>query len=201
MKRSINALACYLIASSSFAGSMGDINDSSGLKPYYLGLSGGYANANYQDTYTEYRNSLLFKTQVFDNSLQSGYGQIALGKKSEWNAFLFDQQIVISKLGGYKTITTEDVAGTGIFSQWTFSQSVDFGYDWMPKLSLHQNLEAYGILGAHYARFIYKKAPVISNPTSTEFNIYKDQIGFNLGAGLLYHINPSWDVGIKYSIL
>ena len=71
----------------------------------------------------------------------------------------------------------------------------------MPKLSLFQKLEAYGILGAHYARFVYQKFPVSVAPTITAFNIHSDQIGFNLGAGLNYHINPNVVLGIKYQHL
>ena len=192
MKKSLGLLLCTL-TSSVFAGAMGDVSTSAG-PTNYAAISGGYYNSNYQSNYTDYHSSVLYTKQSFNDVNSSGYAQFALGKSSQFGDFKFDQQVVLGKLGGNESFNTLD-------SKWTFRQNMDFGYDLMPKLSLFQRLEAFGILGAHYARFVYQKTPLNASPLTSAFNIHSDQIGFNLGAGLNYHIDQNFMVGIKYQHL
>jgi len=115
-----------------------------------------------------------------------------LGSSAHIGSLAFDHQLSVAKLGDSVRFKT----GRSNISNWRLTQNVDFGYDWMPKLNVLDKLTAYGILGAHYARFMYQKTTL--SQTSTRFNNHKDQIGFNLGAGLFYALCPQLDVGVKY---
>lgn len=181
-------LLLSIIAAPTFAGGMGDAQSSPPNRTY-VSIGGGYYGSNYQENYTNYSSGVLSKQESFNGSNTSGYGQVGLGASARIGSLSFDHQLSIAKLGDAVSFNTPQ-------STWRFSQNVDFGYDFMPKINMLQKISGYGLLGAHYARFTYQKKT--SSPTSTSFNTYKDQIGFNLGAGLNYHINAKVDLGIKY---
>jgi opacity protein-like surface antigen len=182
---SILSLAAFFPA---FAGGMGSQETSMGTT--YLFIGGGYYTGQYQSNYTNYFGGALTTQQSFNNSISNnGYGQIGLGTGAKIGSFLFDHQFAIGKLGGSDTFNA-------LNSNWYYKQTIDYGYDFMPKVSLWDSLNAYGILGAHYARFTYQKNPFPASATT--FNNGKDQIGFNLGAGFNYRITPNFAVGIKY---
>lgn len=192
MKTSI-ALLCSVIATPIFAGSMGDVS-SSMANSTYVSIGGGYYGADYRSNYTNYTLGALTTEQSFNDTNTNGYGQLGLGASAQIGSWVFDHQVSIAKLGGSDKFTTGS-------SNWSHTQNVDFGYDLMPKMSLLEKINAYGILGAHYARFTNKKIPFVVSSTPTEFNNYNDQVGFNLGAGLSYQVNPNVLVGIKYQHL
>lgn len=174
---------------SAFSGVMGAASVQSHSN--YLGLGGGYFGGNDQALYYHYTSSALTIQQSYNDTYQSGYGQISLGRQDHIDRLVFDHQIVVSKLGNTQKFTTSD-------SNWTWYQNVDFGYDWMPKINFSDAFNANGILGVHYARFTYQKKPYTQVSSTTAFDVYDDQIGFNLGAGLNYQINEQFAVGIKY---
>lgn len=186
MKASI-ALLVSITALPVFAGEMAGAHASPHTT--YVAIGGGYYGSNDQANYTNYTLGSLTAQQSFNDTNTSGYGQLGLGSSAQLGGFEFDHQLSIGKLGDAITFTTPD-------SNWRFSQNVDFGYDFMPKINMHPKISAFGILGVHYARFTYKKSS--SAPTATIFNDYKDQIGFNLGAGINYQFNDNVVIGIKY---
>tara|TARA_R110000868_G_scaffold115947_1_gene309275 strand:- start:286 stop:975 length:690 start_codon:yes stop_codon:yes gene_type:complete len=187
MKKSF-ALLCSIASLSAFAGGMGDVDLAQKNTTYAL-IGGGYYGSNFQANYTGYLFDDLFEKKSFNDTNNSGYGQIGLGATAHIGSLEFDHQLVLSKLG-------ESVKFQTGSSNWRFSQNIDFGYDWMPKVNLLDKLTGYGILGVHYARFTYQKTT--SSQTATRFNNYKDQVGFNLGAGLFYAIYHHFDLGVKY---
>ncbi len=191
MKTSI-AVILSVVACPVFSGGMGDV--SSETNSTYVAVSGGYYGANYRSNYTSYDSGILSTQQSFNDTNTNGYGQLGLGASAQLGSLAFDHQISIAKLGG------ADKFAVGS-SNWSHSQNVDFGYDFMPKLNLIQKISAYGILGAHYARFTNKSIPYASSTGLTEFNNYNDQIGFSLGAGLNYQVKSNIVVGIKYQHL
>jgi len=185
----ISAVLLLSIASlPTFAGSMGEENISPFNTTYVL-IGGGYYGSDYQANYTNYFLGALTAKQSFNDSNDGGYGQIGLGATAHIGSLAFNHQLVLAKLGDSVKFKTGS-------SNWRWSQNVDVGYDWMPKINIAEKLTGYGILGVHYARFTYQK--ITSSQTSTRFNNYKDQIGFNLGAGLFYTIYPQLDLGVKY---
>ena len=181
-------LLSTLTACPALAGAMADTQTSTPNRTY-VAVGGGYYSSNYQADYTHYTQGVLTSKESFNDAASNGYGQIGLGSRAHFGMLAFDHQLVISKLGGSESFTTPG-------SNWHFSQNVDFGYDWMPSIPLLEKLEGVGMLGVHYARFTYQKKS--SSLTAVTFNNYKDQIGFNLGAGLNYHLNEALDLGVKY---
>lgn len=186
-----SALLLCITPLSVFSGSVGEV-DIPTTNTTYAFIGGGYYGSDYQSNYTNYFLGALTRKQSFNDTNNSGYGQIGLGVTSHIGSFVFDQQLSLAKLGDSVTFQT----GNSNISHWKYSQNIDFGYDWMPKINVYEKLTAYGMLGVHYARFTYQKST--SSETSTRFNNYKDQIGFNLGAGLFYSLCPNLDLGVKY---
>jgi opacity protein-like surface antigen len=170
-----------------FAGQMGPVETSMGQT--YIMIGGGYYAGQYQSNFTRHDSGILTIQQSFDDAHSSGYGQLGLGTNADFGPFMFDHQISVNKLWGTESFSTAS-------SLYEYKQTVDFGYDFMPKMKLFQSLSAYGILGAHYARFHYSKATDVAAATSFDAN--KDQLGINLGAGLNYQINANFAVGVKY---
>lgn len=184
-----SALLLCIIAFPSYSGEMGD--QSTSTNQNFISISGGYHSGHYQSNYTKYTSGVLYEQSSFDDKHTNGYEQLALGRGAHFGSLSFDHQIALSKLNGSESFYTHR-------SKWAFSQTVDFGYDWMPKLNVFRQLEAFGILGVHYARFYYKKHQLYSSLPTATFDVHKDQIGFNLGAGFYYHVSPSILLGIKY---
>lgn len=155
----------------------------------YVSIGGGYYKSNYQSDFTNYYLNTLVEKQSFNNMNNDGYGQIGIGTNSKIGTLQFDHQLTLSKLFNSMILNTAN-------SEWEFYQNFDFGYDWMPKFTLKNNLTAYGILGVHYANFAYiKNSP---QPGSTTFNANDYQVGFDLGAGLYYKLTSYLDIGLKY---
>lgn len=183
----------WLIASQSYAGEMGAVATTPLTN--YFAVSGGYFSSDYLAQYFTYPSSGNTERKTFNNVSNGGYGQLSLGRMDHIGSLNFDHQVVVSKLWGNETFAT---AWETHVSNWTFHQAVDFGYDWMPKISFFQRLEGLAILGVHYGFFNYKKLPADPAATVTNFNHNVDQIGFNLGAGINYQINSQIVVGVKY---
>lgn len=180
-----------IVSLPAFAGDLGGVQISPDNTTYAL-IGGGYYSSNYLANYTNYFLGALTAKKTFNDTNNSGYGQIGLGATARVGSLEFDHQLVIAKLGA----SADFISQISSLGKWSWSQDFDFGYDWMPKINLVKKFTAYGILGVHYARFDYVKIPL--NPTSTMFDHKKNQIGFNLGAGLFYALCPSLDVGVKY---
>jgi opacity protein-like surface antigen len=188
MKKSC-ALLLFLITPTAFAGQMGEISTPN---TSYIFINGGYYGSMYQKLDADYEDGLLETMTASDAAHSDGYGQIGIGTESRINQFVFDQQLSVLKLGGSNVFTSPHSSNK-------FKQNIDFGYDFMPKIALFKQLNAYGLLGVHYAQFKYEKKPL--NGTGVYFNHLKDQIGFNLGAGFNYQMNPNFILGVKYQHL
>lgn len=176
----------------------GDIGSNAVLTPFsttYLSIGGGLLQGGYQSNYTNYLNGILAIQQSYNDKQSSGYAEISLGVPEQIGSFVFDHQFSLIKLGGSRAFTSPD-------SSWLFKQDIDLGYDWLLKFSIQQGLSAYGILGVQVGRFKYSKIPYPAFTFSaTNFNNHKDQIGFNLGLGMMYQINSHVIAGIKYQHL
>jgi len=190
MKTITHGLCLLAFTQLASAGTMG--NESTPPPVNYISIGGGYYSGNYQSDYTDYHDGVLFEKNSFNDANQSGYLQLAFGREASIGRLLFDHQVVLGKLFGNESFTTGS-------TKWLYTQHVDFGYDWMPKVGFFQKFTGYGILGAHYARFLYQKTPRL--PIFTSFNNYADQIGFNLGCGLNYQISPQFLIGFKFQHL
>lgn len=190
MKQAI-VFSLLLSASPTFAGQMGEPNKDTSY-PSYAFIGGGYYNGLYQKIDTDFENGALDTMSAYDLRTSNGYTQIGLGTRSHINTFRFDHQVSVIKLWGdnffYSPHSTNRLR-----------QNIDFGYDFMPLMNIIQPLYAYGLLGVHYAQFKYQKNPLVT-PGIT-FNHAKDQIGFNLGAGLNYALTPNVVIGVKYQHL
>jgi opacity protein-like surface antigen len=184
----IYSLLLAAVALPAVGGTMGP-QASQDLGSTYIMIGGGYANADYQSNFTGYTSGALTGQGSFNDVYQNGYGQIGIGADARWGTLNFDHQVVAGKLGGTESFTTRS-------SLFQFRQNVDFGYDVMPKMNLMSSLNAFGILGVHYGRFSYLKTPIVTGESN--FNAQRDQIGFNLGAGLEYRVTPNFGVGVKY---
>lgn len=171
-----------------FAGEMGSQETSLGKS--YVMIGGGYYSGDYQSNYTNTASGISLQ-QTFNNKMSNGYGQIGLGTGAQIGSFIFDHQVSVGKLGSSETFDTAD-------SHYSYNQNFDFGYDLMPKMNLLQSVNAYGILGVHYARFLYKKTPFNYLEGTSAFNNQKDQLGFNLGVGLTYQVTSNFVAGVKY---
>ncbi|MDX2346652.1 MAG: outer membrane beta-barrel protein [Legionella sp.] len=174
-----------------FAGQMGEINTVPQHLTYVF-IGGGYYSGIYQKLDADYEAGVLDSMGTYNLNTSNGYGQIGIGTEAHIDTFVFDHQVSVIKLGGAKTFYSPHSSNS-------LKQEIDFGYDFMPKMNIVKQLYAYGILGAHYARFKYEKNPLTA--PGIVFNSAKDQIGFNLGAGLNYQINPNIIVGVKYQHL
>ncbi|MFZ4076890.1 MAG: hypothetical protein ACOYKA_02795 [Legionellaceae bacterium] len=185
----------WMVVLPTFAMGMQDKDVAIDLKNF-VALSGGYYNSNYQRTTTDYQLGLLDGIATDNHSNDSGYLQLALGRTDHIDGLSFAHQIVVSKLF-HEEIFTRTTCN------WFYRQNVDFGYDWMPSINLFERwgLGSYGILGAHYARFVYEKIPFVSSSSISTINTYQDQLGFNLGAGVNYRLNDKFLLGLKYQHL
>ncbi len=192
MTKFIYALLVLAFPLSAYSGELGPA--SLPAKKNYISISGGYVNGDYQTNYSKYTSGVLTEKQSFNDNYANGYGQLALGRSAQIGSLLFDHQIVLTKLGGNLTFYTTRIKRE-------YLQNVDFGYDWMPKISLFKQVEAIGILGVHYGIFHYKKTASNSSVATANYNLPKNEIGFNLGAGLYYHLNDDFLVGVKYQHL
>jgi len=182
-----STVLCYVLSFSAYSGTTGAIVTSEPKN--FISVSGGYYGSNYQANQTRYVSGILNEQNSFNNNNSSAYGQLALGTGNHLGGLFFDHQLVISKLNSGKSFFTAN-------SKYSFSQNFDFGYDWMPRISVFQRVEAFAILGLHYARFHFTKYPI--NLASVQFDVYNDKFGFNLGGGLNYRINSNFSLGIKY---
>ncbi len=159
------------------------------LDSTYVSVGGGYYRSNYQSDFTNYYLNTLVEKQSFNSINNNGYGQIGIGTSANIGTLKFNHQLILSKLFNAVKFNTAN-------SNWEFNQNFDFGYDWMPKFKLLHDLTAYGLLGVHYANFIYIKNS--SLPSSTTFNSNEYQVGFDLGAGLYYKVTSYLEIGLKY---
>lgn len=175
-----------------FAGDLGNISSVPAHHPYIAVTGGGYFDL-YQANYTQYTLGNLIQLASFNDSSNNGFGQIALGTDAEWGTLIFDHQLMVSKLSGTEFVPVGS-------DKYSFSQKIDFGYDFMPKINLIvPQLDAYGILGVHYGQFSYKKTT--TDPVGVTFDNTKNQVGFGLGAGLRYQFLAQVSVGVKYQYL
>lgn len=192
MKRQLSLLTySCLFAAPVFSGAMADATSTTSPATYFS-IGGGYYVSQYQANYTSYTSGVLNQQASFDNTNNNSYGQLAIGANSHISGLEFAHQLVVSKLAKSFVLSTGS-------STYQFKQNADFGYDLMPKIKIINNLNAYGILGAHYGFFNYSHTSI--SASSPLFNINKNQFGFNLGVGLNYRINPAFAVGLKYQHL
>lgn len=189
MKKTLCLLSCSIFAFSAFAGEMGPMNTSKSST--YIAIAGGDYSSQYQANYTRSVLGETLTRQSFNDTNNNGFGQIAIGTNAHIGTFNFDHQLVASVLGGGLSFNTGS-------SEYTFKQQVDFGYDVMPKLNITPipALDLIAVLGVHYGKFIYQKTS--ATLTSETYNVSRNQIGFNLGAGLNYAINTHLTAGVKY---
>jgi opacity protein-like surface antigen len=177
--------------SARFAGQMGAVATEP-HQPTYVFIGGGYYSSMYQKVDADYSNGGLDSMTAYDLSNSYGYGQLGVGTQSRIDRFVFDHQLSVSKLGDAEAFISARSTNK-------LRQRIDFGYDFMPKMTLVDQLSAYGILGAHYARFSYQKKPLESG--GVVFDNQKEQLGFDLGAGFYYEINSNFTLGVKYQHL
>lgn len=158
----------------------------------YAFIAGGYYSGLYQKVDTDYDDAVLESMTSADTSHSDGYGQVGVGMATQIDKFVFDHQLSILKLGGTNRFTSPHSTNA-------LKQNIDFGYDFLPKIDLFKQFYGFGILGVHYGRFQYEKEPRLG--PGVAFNIRKDQIGFDLGAGINYQINEHFTIGAKYQHL
>ena len=177
------------MSASLFAGDMAEAQSPDEHRNTYVFINGGYYKGLYQTNFTRYSRGVLTSLESFDDPHSDGYGQLGLGRAASIGWFAFDHQLSVGRLFGTRSFR----AGTSNFN---FKQEIDFGYDFMPKISVFQSLIAYGIVGAHYGRFTYQKIPSLT--TATYFHSNNNELGFNLGAGVNYEFNTCFSLGIQY---
>lgn len=190
MKKLLTFCCSMSVAASAFSGAMGAA--ATNTPSTYIGVTGGYYSNTYQANYSAYDAGTILTQQSFNNTYGNGFGQIAIGTAANIGTFQFDHQVVASFLGGKLSFNTP------AFDMYTFKQRADFGYDVMPKFNFNpiQNMNLFGILGVHYGNFVYTKEGM--GPTAPAYNVSRNQLGFNLGAGISYAINEHVIAAVKY---